>query len=240
VSGEAPGAPGSPFRDPRVNPARWTPPRFPEDPRWGALLAVAAELRAVLDILADTQADADTLEEAAGLVARARALLSRAPRGRRQWQLPEVAGELSRANFDDSPLSGLANPIAPPVRFRIGSDAVEGEVSFSRAYEGPPGHVHGGGIAATFDELLGVTQTLSGRAGVTGSLAVRYRRPVPLGRVARLRGWIDRVHGRRIHTRGELRSDGDVCAEGEAVFVVLDWERYRSLDGERGRGNRFS
>ena len=219
--------------DPRVNPARWTPPRFPDDPRWPALCDLAGELRAVLDLLADTQADASALREAAELVARARGLLAAYPRARRQWAFPAEVGELSRANFDDSPLSGLANPIAPPVRFRILPDAVEGEVVFGRAYEGPPGHVHGGWVAATFDELLGVTQTLSGRAGVTGSLAVRYRRPVPLGQRVTLRGWIERVHGRRIQTRGELRAGEELCAEGEAVFVALDWDRYRALEGER-------
>ena len=31
---------------------------------------------------------------------------------------------------------------------------------FGAAYEGPPGSVHGGIIAAAFDEVLGMTQSL--------------------------------------------------------------------------------
>ncbi len=44
-------------------------------------------------------------------------------------------------------------------------DAVDGRivgsVTFTAAYEGPPGCVHGGYVAAAFDELLGVTQSLA-------------------------------------------------------------------------------
>ena len=54
------------------------------------------------------------------------------------------------------------------------------------AYEGPPGCVHGGFIAAAFDEVLGSTQSLSGSPGMTGPTdrplpeadAARHRPPV--------------------------------------------------------------
>ena len=57
---------------------------------------------------------------------------------------------------------------------------IKGTVTFGSAYEGPPGHVHGGYVAAAFDELLGMTQSLGGMPGMTGTLTVRYRRPTPL------------------------------------------------------------
>ena len=55
-----------------------------------------------------------------------------------------------------------------------------GLVRFGSAYEGPPGHVHGGFVAAAFDEVLGYVQSLGGRPGMTGTLTVRYRSPTPL------------------------------------------------------------
>jgi len=53
-------------------------------------------------------------------------------------------------------------------------------MNFSSAFEGGPGWVHGGYIAAAFDELLGLVQSLTGKAGMTGTLKVRYRNPCPL------------------------------------------------------------
>ena len=52
-----------------------------------------------------------------------------------------------------------------------------GTATFGAAYEGPPGCVHGGFVAAAFDEVLGSTQSLSGEPGMTGRLTVNYRSP---------------------------------------------------------------
>ena len=55
-----------------------------------------------------------------------------------------------------------------------------GPATFGSAYEGPPGCVHGGYVAAAFDEVLGSTQSLAGRPGMTARLTVNYRSPTPL------------------------------------------------------------
>ncbi|MCZ7629824.1 MAG: hypothetical protein M5U19_12590 [Microthrixaceae bacterium] len=100
------------------------------------------------------------------------------------------------AFFDQSPLSGLSNPLSPPLVLSYDpadASALRGHVNFGTAYEGPPGFVHGGYVAAVFDELLGATQSLSGTQGMTAHLGVDYRSPTPgrgsrdarLGRVDR-------------------------------------------------------
>ena len=45
---------------------------------------------------------------------------------------------------------GLANPLAPPMTMEADEEAkvIRGEVHFGRAYEGAPGCVHGGYLAA--------------------------------------------------------------------------------------------
>ena len=43
-------------------------------------------------------------------------------------------------------------------------------VTFGSAYEGPPGCVHGGYVAAAFDEMLGFVQSLGGNPGMTARL----------------------------------------------------------------------
>ena len=85
------------------------------------------------------------------------------------------------ATFDHSPFIGLANPLSPPVELEYSGDRVIARVTFGAAYEGPPGCVHGGYVAATFDEVLGAAQSLSGDQGMTAHLEIDYRRPTPLG-----------------------------------------------------------
>ncbi len=61
----------------------------------------------------------------------------------------------------------------------VDAHGVIGHANFGVAYEGPPGYVHGGIIAAAFDEVLGMAQSLTGNPGMTGTLSIRYRRPDP-------------------------------------------------------------
>ena len=45
-----------------------------------------------------------------------------------------------------------------------------GEAIFSPTYAGPPDSVHGGIIAAVFDEVLSMANVVTGKAGFTGTL----------------------------------------------------------------------
>ena len=104
---------------------------------------------------------------------------------------------------------------------------------FRSAYEGPPGCVHGGYIAAAFDELLGFANSLSGTPGMTGTLTIRYRRPTPLHTELRFEGRYERSEGRKIFTTGQLFSGETLCAEADGLFIAVDFERFRRLFEER-------
>jgi acyl-coenzyme A thioesterase PaaI-like protein len=118
-----------------------------------------------------------------------------------------------------SPVSGRRNPIAPPVRIWRDDDHVGGAVTFSPTYAGPPDSVHGGIIAAVFDELLSMANIVTGRAGYTGTLSIRYHRKTPLETPIELWARQVTVDGRKLITRGEMRVDGEVTASAEAIFV---------------------
>ena len=122
---------------------------------------------------------------------------------------------------DLSPVLGHSNPLAPPVDVRVDGHRVLGSLRFLAGYEGPPGHAHGGLIAAAFDEVLGVAQSLSGRPGFTGTLRVRYRSPTPLGADLRIEASLDRVEGRKILTSGRLLHGATLCAEAEGLFISM-------------------
>lgn len=135
---------------------------------------------------------------------------------------------------DRSPIIGSINALAVPmeVSVRRSDDdrpLVEGRVTFPAQFEGPPGCVHGGFIAAYFDEVLGVVQSLSGQPGMTANLSVNYRSPTPLLRPLVFRANIDSVEGRKIFTRGTLHHGETLCAEATAVFVSMSAELLERL-----------
>ena len=131
--------------------------------------------------------------------------------------------------FDLSPLMGRANPLAPPLRLEVVGDRVEGTANFGPAYEGPPGCVHGGLVAAAFDELLGLVQMRGGNPGMTGRLTIPYRSPTPLQTDLTLRGRIDRTDGRKTICTGEIHAGDRLCAEAEGLFVAVDPARFAAL-----------
>jgi acyl-coenzyme A thioesterase PaaI-like protein len=206
-------------------------------PRRLRLREAADAVRAATAELVTTIAPDEAVAEAAELVRRAAALLAGQAHGRPY----EGAGEGSvsgdpRSFVDFSPLVGPANPLAPPLRIEVHEGEVVGLGEFGDAYEGPPGCLHGGFIAAAFDEVLGFAQSLTGRPGMTARLAVHYRSPTPLHETLAFRGRVDRVEGRKIHTVATLHAGNRLCAEAEALFVSVDPAVFAALNARREAG----
>jgi len=196
---------------------------------------LATEMRSVIDHLVATQAPEEALRYAADALARLAVEFDIYPRGRTYEGFAEAAnagGDLA-ALFDHSPLIGKANPLAPPIEISIEDDRVVGRVTFGAAYEGPPGCVHGGYLAATFDEVLGGAQSLGGRPGMTGTLTVRYRVPTPLHTPLRFEGELDRVEGRKNFTVGRCYAGDVVTAEAEGIFIAVDLAKMEALKAAR-------
>jgi acyl-coenzyme A thioesterase PaaI-like protein len=119
-----------------------------------------------------------------------------------------------------SPVSGKRNAIAPPIRmWKVGSNEVRGEVIFSPTYAGPPDAVHGGIIAAVFDEILAMANVISGNAGFTGTLTIRYLNKTPLNTPIELWGMSEKQDARKQFSRGEMRVNGKVTATAEGLFI---------------------
>ena len=209
----------------------------PADPAVAVARAAGEELRRVIDRLTATSAPPPVLEQAVEKLQQVEALL-RPYNSVRRYQGSAEASGLSHdtAFFDWSPQLGLANPLAPPLHASVEDGVVVGRARFGIAYEGPPGCVHGGSIAAAFDEVLGLAQTLSGRMGMTGTLTVKYRRPTPLHAELRFEGRVESVEGRKVTTSGRLLAGGELTAEATALFVAISPEHFRSLASQRDKG----
>ncbi len=128
--------------------------------------------------------------------------------------------------YDRDPLIGLSNPLAPPLRRVEGGEEAEWEVEFGEAYEGHPGFVHGGYVAAVLDHVLGVAAAGGGVATMTGTLTTRYRRPTPTRTRLVCRGQRTHLEGRKVYCRATLEAGGEVVAEGEGIFLRVAPDRY--------------
>jgi acyl-coenzyme A thioesterase PaaI-like protein len=128
-----------------------------------------------------------------------------------------------------SPFMGHANPVAPPMQVVFTKDAIEATVTLGLLFEGPPGCVHGGFVAAMFDEVLGAAQVHSGKAGMTGRLTVHYRSPTPLHEELRLAARLVRVEGRKILCTATLHAGDRLCADAEGLFVTINLDKMRAM-----------
>ncbi len=114
---------------------------------------------------------------------------------------------------------GLRNPVAPPLAINHGADGmVWSDFTLGAAYEGPPGHVHGGVCAMILDHVLGATAHKPGRPAYTGTLNVRYLRGTPLGPL-HAEAHIDRVEGVKTFASGHIGDAQGVTVQAEAVFL---------------------
>jgi len=199
---------------------------------WAERRRLAQAMRLVIDRLVTSDAPEDELKQAADALEKYAARLAR----HRQRTVPAGFSETANSGdvtalFDYSPLIGLSNPIAPPVVLHVDGDVVRGTVTFGLVYEGPPGHLHGGLIAATFDEVLGFAQSMTGHPGMTGTLTIRYRKPTPLYTEITLEGRVVRVEGRKIFTEGRMCVGDTLTAEAEGIFISIDFAKMAELVG---------
>lgn len=215
--------------------SQWDTTKVSGSEMWQQKRRLADAMRLVIERLVPSNAPTDELRLAAEGLERYAEALKAHPR------LIKVMGHSESANagnvgafFDQSPLIGLANPLAPPITIaKSGERTAIASVCFGSAYEGPPGSVHGGFIAAAFDEVLGFVQSLSGNPGMTGTLTIRYRKPTPLHQELRFEGEWVRSEGRKTFCEGRVFADGSLTAEAEGIFVSVPMERIEALMKKR-------
>jgi hypothetical protein len=188
---------------------------------------LAAALRPLITMTMAAVVDDEAITEAAEAVESVSAALAeKAEPGKHPRQPPDMR-KPPQEFFPNSPVTGLINPIAPPVRVWMvegtdgGSREIRGEAYFDYPYEGPPTCVHGGVIAETFDEVLGAANMVAANAGMTGTLTIRYRKPTPLRTDLRIEARCLGSEGRKIRTWGGIYHGDLLTAEAEGIFISV-------------------
>jgi len=195
---------------------------------------LAAATRLVIERMVASGAPTTMLEAAAERMEAFAETLAEYPYGRTYEGFAEPANApRPQEFFDHSPLSGSANPVAAPMQLEVVDDVVRGKVRFGAAYEGPPGCLHGGFVAAVHDEILGLANSLNHNPGMTGTLTVRYRKPTPLHVDLRLEATFDGVDGRKQYCSSRLYAGDVLCNEADGIFVTIGYERFKQLLEDR-------
>jgi len=95
---------------------------------------------------------------------------------------------------------------------------------------GPPGHVHGGAMAAALDEAMGAVCWMNDYKTVAATISVKFLAMLPIQTETILEARIDRVIGRKIYTRATLTNPTrETVTEAEGLFIVLKDEMLRAM-----------
>ena len=179
-------------------------------------------VRELIDATIRTQVDAESVAEAKAAIDAATARL-------RSSQLDGPFGIRFSADGDQMPwgnaVIGLRNPTAPPLIVEKATDgSVFADFYLGAAYEGPPGHVHGGVAALILDHVLGEAASSAARPRLTGTITMRYLRTTPLGPL-RVEARIDRTEGYKTYAVGHIADAEGNTVEAEGVFIQPRWAR---------------
>jgi len=203
---------------------------------------LADATRRLIDEIRSTEAPEAVLKETLSAVEKAIALLAphRSHGGFAQALLADGAAAFESESdpmvfFANSPFIGRGNPVALPVEFSVRDGVVHGRGTFTGPYCGPPNFVHGGVIAAVFDELLGTVNVVHEQGAMTGTLTVRYRQPTPLFEEIRMEGHQAGVDGRKVFAEGTMWHGDTLLAEAEGIFIRLPDEVRNQIFGN-GQG----
>ena len=144
---------------------------------------------------------------------------------------------------------GVQNPVGLKLAiYETGPDEVRATFTPPGHYQGYPGVLHGGIVAAALDEIGGRVVLIGSRIRflVTARMDVKYRQPTPLGQPLTIIGRLVKDRGRVVLSHAEVRlPDGTVTAEADLTLVemaeslgsavdlaALGWQLYPDEVGE--------
>ena len=132
---------------------------------------------------------------------------------------------------------GVANPFGLHLKFyATGPGEVAADVTLPQEFQGYPGVVHGGIIAAMMDEVAGRSQMgdmSNPRFMYTARLEINYRKNVPVGKPIHLVGKALKSRGRTATASAAIYDqEGVVLAEAEALLVNIPEQVIDTVDLE--------
>jgi uncharacterized protein (TIGR00369 family) len=129
---------------------------------------------------------------------------------------------------------GRKNPVGLYMTFHDnGEDEVVSEYTVPEHYQGYPGIVHGGVIAAMLDEVVGRVSMIGDphHFMMSVKLNILYRQPVPIATPLRVSGKIVRLRGRLGKAEGKIHlPDGSLACEAAMTLADIPQELLSSVN----------
>jgi acyl-coenzyme A thioesterase PaaI-like protein len=114
---------------------------------------------------------------------------------------------------------------------KAGQPVLYAKAWFGKKTMGPPGHVHGGAMAATLDEAMGAACWMNDLQVVAATITISFVAMLPLETETIVEATIDRIEGRKVHLRSTLTDlSGKAVATGTGLFIVMREETLRALE----------
>lgn len=143
----------------------------------------------------------------------------------------DLSGEKGWQQFDAPALVGSSlrfvsgDPAGDRFRtryFRKEDQSLVARIWFGPETEGPPGHAHGGSLAAVLDEVLGLAAWAAGHAIVVANLNVNFRCLLPILQVVQVDTEIVSVDGRKVLVRGKVWDGKEkIYAEADCLCIEI-------------------
>ena len=128
---------------------------------------------------------------------------------------------------------GEKNPVGLKLRFYLDEETGEVTTEYvpSRRFMGLGNILHGGIQSGLFDEIMGWTaHTLTGRMGVTSELAIKFFRPVYLGKKLMVSCRITARENAKVHLGAAITTvEGTVCTEATGTYYLLPQDTFEKL-----------
>lgn len=133
--------------------------------------------------------------------------------------------DIMKLDDDNCFACGSENSIGLKLKFRLDPEngTAVSETVIADHFNGWKGAVHGGIITTLLDEIMVYACTSSGWFTVTGTIEVKFHKPVPTGELLKITGKIEENRGRSIRTSATLEVENAVLASAKAVLIPVKY-----------------
>ena len=118
-------------------------------------------------------------------------------------------------------VSGTENPEGMKIHPVVKNNMVQIKYTFEKRFEGGPGLVHGGILAAAIDDLMGYATVIHNHMCVTANLSVNYISPVPVEKEFELLAWVTKLDGKKVSAESIIKLDDKIHVESSALFIEI-------------------
>jgi len=208
----------------------WSLPRAVSERPWVDKRRLARAVHRLGALVVNTKASAEVLERLTADVDTISAALDAEPSASTLDAIGDGSYVADASHHVDRiAFIGHSNPISPPIEIDLRDRGAVGRCTLDHLYQGAPGIVHGGVVAALADQMCGAALVAAGHSGLTTLLEIRYVKPTPIGKELVFEAWLDRIEGAVYYLAGECKAEDVVISRVRAEFARVDPDKFRAI-----------